>query len=375
MEFSSQMDVLLGLAPGELPRAFASWLDRLHPDDRESAMQQVDASVRDGTVYRGEYRLRREDGTYVHVSDRGVVLKDEGSSSSHMVGAIRDVTDQLEAERALREAAELYRTLFEQAVNPTFQIAADGRFLDANAAGTRFLEISRPQLLRRDVGSVWGPGALDAVRAATASGSATSLELELALGDTVKALTVTLVPCRHRGAPTCFALGTDFTDHRTLRKALEESEASLRRQADALSDSNTALRVILEQRNRDRAELERTITDNVETMILPMLGRLAKPLARTPEAIYLDAAVQDLHEVVSPLAQALSPAADVGAQLTPREREIAGLIRVGRSTSEIAEALYIAPTTVAFHRKNLRRKLGLAPHGPRLTSHLGRSTG
>ena len=48
-------------------------------------------------------------------------------------------------------------------------------------------------------------------------------------------------------------------------------------------------------------------------------------------------------------------------QLTPREREIAGLIRVGRSTSEIAEALYISPSTVSFHRKNLRRKLGLAP--------------
>ena len=44
---------------------------------------------------------------------------------------------------------------------------------------------------------------------------------------------------------------------------------------------------------------------------------------------------------------------------------------MGRSTSEIAEALYISPSTVSFHRKNLRRKLGLAPRGPRLASHLG----
>jgi DNA-binding CsgD family transcriptional regulator len=286
-----------------------------------------------------------------------------------MVGAIRDITHELAAQRALHEAAELYRTLFENAVNPAFQIAEDGRFLDANAAGVRFLETSRGQLLRRGVGTVWGVRALDAVRAATASGAATSLEL----GSAVKALAVSLVPCRFRGAPTCFALGTDITDHRTLRKALEESEASLRRQADALSDSNTALRVILEQRNRDRAELERTISDNVETMVLPMLGRLGKPLAGSPEGIYLDAAVQALREVVSPFAQALNPAAESGAQLTPREREIAGLIRVGRSTSEIAEALYISPTTVAFHRKNLRRKLGLGPRGPRLASHLGRS--
>ena len=138
---------------------------------------------------------------------------------------------------------------------------------------------------------------------ATASGAAATLELELETGSGVKALTLTLVPCRYRGATTCFALGTDITDHRTLRTALEESEASLRQQAAALSDSNTALRVILDQRNRDRAELERTIADNVDTMILPMLGRLAKPLAATPQAVYLDAAVQGLREVVSPLAQ------------------------------------------------------------------------
>jgi PAS domain S-box-containing protein len=375
MEFSAQMDALLGLAPDSLPRAFAAWLDRLHPEDRGATVRLVGAAVRDGGVYRDEYRLRREDGTYVCVSDRGVVLRDEDGRSSHMVGAIRDISQELEAQRALHEAAELYRTLFESAVNPAFQIAEDGRFVDANAAGTRFLETSRAQLLRRGVDAVWGAAALAAVRAATASGAAASLELELEVGGAVKALAVSLVPCRYRGAPTCFALGTDITDHRTLRTALEESEASLRRQADALSDSNTALRVILEQRNRDRAELERTISDNVETMVLPMLGRLSKPLTGTPESIYLDAATQALREVVSPFAQALSPAAESGAQLTPREREIAGLIRVGRSSSEIAEALYISPTTVAFHRKNLRRKLGLGPRGPRLASHLGRTPG
>ena len=157
MEFSVQIDALLGLTPDALPRAFAAWLDRLHPEDRAATVEAVDAAVRKGGVYRDEYRLRRNDGTYVYVRDRGVVLRDEDGTSSHMIGAIRDVTGDLEAERALHEAAELYRTLFENAVNPTYQIAADGSFLDANSAGVRFLEISRPQLLRRSVGERVGP--------------------------------------------------------------------------------------------------------------------------------------------------------------------------------------------------------------------------
>ena len=55
-----------------------------------------------------------------------------------------------------------------------------------------------------------------------------------------------------------------------------------------------------------------------------------------------------------------------------REREVANLIRAGKTSREIAEALFIAPTTVAFHRKNLRRKFGLTPHGPSLAAHLAR---
>ena len=115
--------------------------------------------------------------------------------SSHMVGAIRDITTRLEAERALHEAAELYRTLFENAVNPAYQIADDGRFLDANAAGVRFLETSRAQLLRRGVGAPCGarrPRRRCARRRRRAPPPRSSSSSRS--GGAVKALTVTLVP-------------------------------------------------------------------------------------------------------------------------------------------------------------------------------------
>ncbi|OWV89202.1 LuxR family transcriptional regulator [Rhizobium sp. R635] len=46
--------------------------------------------------------------------------------------------------------------------------------------------------------------------------------------------------------------------------------------------------------------------------------------------------------------------------LTPRERDILGLIVAGRSNREIAEALGITPATAETHRKNLKKKLGIA---------------
>ena len=367
MEMSDQMDALLRLEPGALPRAFDGWLGRVHPDDRKEALLNNQRAAQRGGVYEGEYRMERGDGSFILVRDRGVILRDGDGLSTHMIGAIRDITGEREAERAQREAADLYRTLFAQAVNPA---SVSGRY-GKDAAGFLLSVFAvharanrRPQ------------GHLRTVRAALASpDSVATLDLELRIGDSLKALTVTLLPCRLGGASTCFALGTDITEHRALHRALEASGESLRRQAAALEDANTALRVILEQRNKDRAELERTVATNAQTMIVPLLERLKKKLATTPEAIYADAAIQNLNELVYPFAQSLDALAGSETWLSVREREIANLIRAGKSSSEIAEALFISPTTVAFHRKNLRRKFGLAAHGPSLAAHLARLPG
>jgi DNA-binding CsgD family transcriptional regulator/PAS domain-containing protein len=371
MEMSSQMDALLRLHPGELPRSFHAWLDRVHPDDRPQTLINNQRAARLGGVYEGEYRLRRGDGEYVHVHDRGVILRDDHGLVAHMIGAIRDITAERHAERAMREAAEVYNTLFEQAANPAYRISRGGVFLDANAAGLAFLATTGTRLLHGTVASWWGEVAAAAVeRALTPTGRVSSLEIEVAVGESIRSLALTLVPSAFRGETTCFAFGTDITEHRELSRALELSHESLRRQAEALEDANTALRVILDQRNRDRAELELSIVDNVESMIMPLLDRLQRHLAGTPEAIYVDAAAHNLRELVHPFAQALESAVSLDARLTRREREIVNLIRAGKSSGEIAQALYISPTTVAFHRKNVRRKLGLPPRGPALAAHL-----
>jgi len=46
--------------------------------------------------------------------------------------------------------------------------------------------------------------------------------------------------------------------------------------------------------------------------------------------------------------------------LTRREVEILGLISLAKSSSEIAENLYISPQTVGAHRKNIMRKLNIS---------------
>jgi PAS domain S-box-containing protein len=376
LEMSSQMDVLLRLSPGELPRTYGAWLARVHPDDRSEALENNLRAVERGDIYDGEYRMCRGDGSVIYVHDRGVVIKGPDGVPSHQIGAIRDITAAHAAAEAQREAAELYSSLFAQAINPAYQIAADGRFLDANRVGLAFLSLDRRQLVRETVTQLWGEQAQAAVSEALSEAHrVVAIDLELVVAESQKALALTLVPGIVAGQRICFALGTDVTAHRSLSWALEASQESLQRQAQALEDANTALRVILEQRNRDRRELEHTIVANAETLIVPLLQTLRRRLASTPEAIYVDAAVQNLRELTEPFAQALDALAGGEVHLSRREREIANLIRAGKSSQEIAEALFVSPATVAFHRKNLRRKLGLPPRGPSLAAHLAGALG
>ncbi len=378
LKTSGHWSELLCLSPANLPGTIAEFHDRVHPEDRDRMRATALRARRDWTrstrVWEDEYRLRRGDGSYVEVRDRCVALRDKEGRIVHWIGLLHDATLEHKADHAYREAAQLYMTLFDEALNPSFRIDADCRFLDVNRAGLAFMAMVRPRLVGATVAEIWGEKAAAEVAAALSrGGAARTLEFEVGGADNVKALTVTLIACRFRGESTCFALGTDLTEHRNLRRTLERSQESLQQQTAALEDANTALRVIIEQRNHDRSSLEQMIASDVQGSIMPMLDRLKSRLAGTPEAIYLDAVQRNLQELVRPFTQSFEVFTEANAPLTRKEREIATLIRAGKSSPEIAAALYLAPTTVAFHRKNLRRKFGLGRGDPSLTSFLASS--
>jgi DNA-binding CsgD family transcriptional regulator len=56
--------------------------------------------------------------------------------------------------------------------------------------------------------------------------------------------------------------------------------------------------------------------------------------------------------------------------LTPKEIQVASMVREGFSTKVIAATLSISPETVSIHRKNIRKKLGLGTKAENLRSYL-----
>lgn len=73
------------------------WLEKIHPDDcdkiRTSYQSILDSC--DATSWRGEYRLRRKDGSYAYVFDRGFVVRNESGKPLRVIGAVMDQTEKM----------------------------------------------------------------------------------------------------------------------------------------------------------------------------------------------------------------------------------------------------------------------------------------
>ena len=75
----------------------------------------------------------------------------------------------------------------------------------------------------------------------------------------------------------------------------------------------------------------------------------------------------NLADIVLPFLHSRSA---LSVSLTPQEIEVANMVRSGKSSKEIADVLNLSVAGVDFHRKNLRRKLGLANTSKNLRSYL-----
>jgi PAS domain S-box-containing protein len=342
---SVYFDDLLRRPSGTTVHSFYVWLELLHPADRHRVLVSMASAFRHKRSWQEDYRLRREDGTYVWVQDRGAIARDEHSRPARMLGTIRDVSRERGATQALEASAELHRTLFRGAANPAVHVDRDGRYLDANAAALDLFECSREELLARPFYTDFPAEMATLVEQAFASDSRLEAELTIEVRSTPKTLIVAVVPCRIGGRGTFFCLGTDISAHKMLQQRLE--------------DTNTALRVVLEQVNDDRLEIQKRITTNVELLITPTLDRLERQVGSRPEAALVHALRDNLAEILRPFAARLTSPSDGGRPLTRRELEVAGYIRVGKTTDQIAEIMCLSRSAVQFHRGNIRRKLNL----------------
>ncbi|HTZ39400.1 MAG TPA: PAS domain-containing protein [Syntrophales bacterium] len=163
------------------------------------------------------------------------------------------------------------------------------------------------------------------------------------------------------------ALKEEIAERKLAEKALKKRERELKMKTDSLQEVNTALKVLIAQREEDRREVEEKILNNVKELLLPYIEKMEKTKLTDLQQSYLRVIGTNLDNIISPFLKNLH---SKYLDLTPKETRVATLVKEGRTTKEIAELLGMSVAAVEFHRNNIRRKLGLRNKKANLVSHL-----
>jgi len=151
-------------------------------------------------------------------------------------------------------------------------------------------------------------------------------------------------------------LRRQIKERKLVERSLRKKERELKLNALHLEETNIALKVSLEKREKEKNELEEMVLTNVRELLLPCLERLRGCRLNDRQRIYVDSLEANILAIASPFLQHLS---QYFSDLTPAEHRVASMVKEGKTSREIASLMNISKRGVEFHRNNIRRKLGL----------------
>ncbi|OGR04797.1 MAG: hypothetical protein A2511_12860 [Deltaproteobacteria bacterium RIFOXYD12_FULL_50_9] len=147
----------------------------------------------------------------------------------------------------------------------------------------------------------------------------------------------------------------------------KRAEALLLNQAQELSEANIALKVLLDHSRRTESELRDKMLTNIENLTIPYLNQLENYVTQVEGHSQLNLVKNSIKDLATSFSGKLSSPV---LGLTPREIQVADLIRNGRSNKEIAALLFLSVGTVEFYRDRIRNKLDIKNKKTNLRAYL-----
>jgi DNA-binding CsgD family transcriptional regulator len=133
-----------------------------------------------------------------------------------------------------------------------------------------------------------------------------------------------------------------------------------------LTQRNVTLQQVLSRIEEEKSLLAFRIRSNIDRLVKPIVQAL-QDKANPIEKRQLRFLSSSLDQAAAPLSEKLHSAY---AQLTPREVVVSNMVRDGLTSKQIGNFIGLSEATVRKHRRNIRKKLGIAGKPVNLSSYL-----
>lgn len=343
----------------------------IHPDDVEYVKRMAREMLRGRRTTAHEFRIVTCTGDIRWVMEAVTPITYSGRPA--IFGHFMDITDRKGMEERLRESETLYRTIFETTGTATIIIEEDTTVALVNSEFERlfgapkdywegkrsWLEFAADKerdrmlqyhnLRRLDPGAA--PGRYE-------------FRFVDRKGDVKDVLvTISMIPGTRRSVSS----HADITELKRQEKALIRREREIQAKSRNLEEMNTALKVLLKQREQDQHDMEDKVLANIKHLVIPYLGKLKTGRLGETERSCVKVLESNLLSIISPFSQRLS---SKFLNLTPKELQVANLVKEGRTSKEIGELLDVSPATVALYRNRIRKKLAVTGKKVNLRTYL-----
>jgi len=148
--WSDEIYRIFELQPQEFEANYESFLENIHPEDREKVNDAYLNSLQDKTPYKIEHRLLSKSGKIKHVLERCKTDYNKKGEAIRSIGTILDITKQIELEEILRKSEEK----FKQLSNLTFEgilIHNKGVAIDYNLSFLKMFGYLREELRGKNI--------------------------------------------------------------------------------------------------------------------------------------------------------------------------------------------------------------------------------
>ncbi|MCX5807194.1 MAG: PAS domain S-box protein [Proteobacteria bacterium] len=346
---------LLGLSPTQVS-------PEIQPDGRltsDKGREVFDTAEKEGSSFFEWVHINRDNEPFwAEVSLTAVPIK----GKKYLYTVWRDITKRKQAEAALQESEERYKTAIENS-NDGILIVKDGRYVSVNRRLVEMLGYeSAGEIEGKDIGMTIHPDYVDKVMGISIEQNskerlATAYEIKHikkdgTFIDTEASITKTTL----KGEAVLLVYLRDTTHRNLAKEALKKRENELEIKSINLEEANIALKVLLKHREEDKKALKDTILANVQELVFPYIERLKNGHLSDNQIVYLGILETNLRDIISPFLQKMT---SNYSTFTPTEIQVAGLIKNGKTSKEIAELMNISTGTIDTHRNSIRSKLDL----------------